>query len=315
LLLGARDTGFDTTMPHWKAPPTRVRFVITLDADTELPRAAAERLIGKMAHPLNRARLDSHGRVMSGYSILQPRVSPSLLFDQQVSCFHEASTSGGGLDPYAFAVSDLYQDLCDEGSYIGKGIYDVAAFEAALEGRVPENAVLSHDLFEGIFARAGFVSDVELLEPFPDRYDVAAARQHRWTRGGWHLLPYLWRTKATQNAASREQRISALGRWKMLDNLCRSLNAPALVIALLAGGALPKWSGAVWVSAMLLVPCVPRLLSLFDRLGVVRRAQRHVNVGDGLREDLRGTVLQGLLSIVLLADQAWLMVDAISRTL
>jgi len=315
LLLGATDTSFDSNMVHWKAPPSGVRYVITLDADTELPRTVAERLIGKMAHPLNRARLNSQGRVVSGYAILQPRVSPALFVDQQASLFHEAFTSGGGIDPYVFAVSDLYQDLCDEGSFIGKGIYEVAAFEAALEGRVPENAVLSHDLFEGIVARAGFVSDVELLEPFPDRYDVAAARQHRWTRGDWQLLPYLWRTKARQNAASREQRIPTLGRWKMLDNLRRSLNAPALVIALLAGGALPEWSGAVWVSAVLLVPCVPRLLSLFDRLGVVRRAHRHVNVGDGLRGDLRGTVWQGVLSIVLLADQAWLMVDAISRTL
>jgi len=315
LLLGAADTSFDSTMMHWRAPPKAVRYVITLDADTELPRTAAERLIGKMAHPLNIARFDSQGRVISGYAILQPRVSPALLVDQQVSLFHKAFTSGGGLDPYVFAVSDLYQDLCDEGSFIGKGIYDVAAFEDALEGRVPENAVLSHDLFEGIFARAGFVSDVELLEPFPDRYDVAAARQHRWTRGDWQLLPYLWKTKASQNAASREQRIPALGRWKMLDNLRRSLNSPAFVIALLAGAALPEWSGVVWVSAVLVAPCVPRVLGLIDRLGGMMRSHRHVSVGDGIRGDFSGTVLQGLLSIALLADQAWLMVDAIFRTL
>ena len=170
--------------------PAGVRYVITLDADTRRPREAARRLIGKMAHPLNRPRLDAGSRrVVEGYGVLQPRVTPSLPVGREGSLFQRIFSSASGIDPYAAAVSDVYQDLLGEGSYTGKGIYDVDAFEAAVDGRVPESALLSHDLFEGTFARAGLASDIEVVEEFPSRYDVAAARQHRWTRGDWQLLP------------------------------------------------------------------------------------------------------------------------------
>ena len=128
----------------------------------------------------------------NGYAILQPRVTPSLPVGREGSLYQRVFSGPGGIDPYAAAVSDVYQDLFGEGSYTGKGIYDVDAFEAALAGRVPENAMLSHDLFEGIFARAGLASDVEVVEDFPSRYDVAAKRQHRWTRGDWQLLPWMF---------------------------------------------------------------------------------------------------------------------------
>ncbi|MDC6684696.1 hypothetical protein N4Q63_26865, partial [Leclercia adecarboxylata] len=140
--------------------PTDVRYVITLDADTRLPRDAAMRLIGKMAHPLNRPRFSvPEQRVVNGYAILQPRVTPSLPVGREGSFYQRVFSSPGGMDPYASAVSDVYQDLFGEGSYTGKGIYDIDAFEAALVGRVPENSMLSHDLFEGVFARAGLATD------------------------------------------------------------------------------------------------------------------------------------------------------------
>ena len=157
-----------------------------------LPHDSARRLIGKLAHPLNRARFDpARGRVVDGYGILQPRVTSSLPASRQSSILQQVFSASGGIDPYASAVSDIYQDLFGEGSYAGKGIYDVDAFEAALAGRVPDNTMLSHDLFEGIFARAALVTDVEVVEEFPSRYGVAAMRQHRWTRGDWQLLPWI----------------------------------------------------------------------------------------------------------------------------
>ena len=172
--------------------PRGVRYVITLDADTRLPRGAAKRLVGKMAHPLNHPTLDPHScRVIEGYAVLQPRVTPSLPTGRDGSLFQRVFSSASGIDPYAAAVSDVYQDLFGEGSYSGKGIYDVDVFEAALEGRIPDSTLLSHDLLEGIFARAGLVSDIEVVEEFPSRYDVAAARQHRWARGDWQLLPWI----------------------------------------------------------------------------------------------------------------------------
>ena len=167
--------------------------MITLDADTRLPRGAAKRLVGKMAHPLNASALRpataaAWSKVTGCFSRESRRRCRPAATDRSSSA---SSRAPSGIDPYAFAVSDVYQDLFGEGSYSGKGIYDVDVFEAALTGRVPDNTLLSHDLFEGIFARAGLVSDIEVVEEFPSRYDVAAARQHRWARGDWQLLPWI----------------------------------------------------------------------------------------------------------------------------
>ena len=196
--------------------------MITLDADTRLPRGAAKRMVGKMAHPLNAPRFDNQlGRVVEGHGLLQPRITASLPTGRDGSIFQRVFSSAAGIDPYAFAVSDVYQDLLDEGSYSGKGIYDVDVFEAALAGRVPDNTLLSHDLFEGTFARSGLVSDIELVEEFPSRYDVAAARQHRWARGDWQLLPWILgrahvptrtRLHRSRSTADRRCRRSGAGR-------------------------------------------------------------------------------------------------------
>ena len=192
LLRGATDTSFLDAGDALKDIAGTVRYVITLDADTRLPRGAAKRLIGKMAHPLNQPFFDeARRRVTHGHGILQPRVTPSLPIGSESSLFQWAFSGPNGLDPYAFAVSDVYQDLFEEGSFVGKGIYDVDIFERALHQRIPENAVLSHDLLEGVFARAALASDVEVVEEFPSRYDVELARQHRWVRGDWQLLPWI----------------------------------------------------------------------------------------------------------------------------
>ncbi|MBN1444303.1 MAG: glycosyl transferase, partial [Planctomycetes bacterium] len=188
LLRGAIDTTFMGVCGRPPFVPTGVRFVITIDSDTRLPRGAVKRLVGKMGHPLNRPRFDPRaGRVVAGYGVLQPRVTPTLPVGREGTVFRRVFSGPWGIDPYACAISDVYQDLFGEGSYTGKGIYDVDVLEAALEGRFPESTILSHDLLEGIFARAGLVSDIEVLEESPSRYDVAAARQHRWARGDWQL--------------------------------------------------------------------------------------------------------------------------------
>ncbi|HEX4897944.1 MAG TPA: protein ndvB, partial [Candidatus Limnocylindrales bacterium] len=192
LLRGSTTTGILTTGRPATVPPPDVRYIVTLDADTRLPRGAVARLVGTIAHPLNRPTFDvATGRVTQGYGILQPRITPTLPAQREASLYQRTFSGSAGIDPYASAVSDVYQDLFGEGSYTGKGIYDLDAFERALAGRVPDNTLLSHDLFEGTFARAGLVTDIELFDEYPSHYLESAARQHRWARGDWQLLPWI----------------------------------------------------------------------------------------------------------------------------
>jgi cyclic beta-1,2-glucan synthetase len=307
LLRGATDTSF---VNHPDELPQHVRFVITLDADTRLPRDAALKLIGKMAHPLNRPTFSqTEQRVVKGYAILQPRVTPSLPIGREGSLYQRIFSGPGGMDPYAAAVSDVYQDLFGEGSYTGKGIYDVDAFEAALAGRIPENTLLSHDLFEGVFARAGLASDVEVVEESPARYDVIARRQHRWVRGDWQLLPWIL---SLRGGASR---LPAVGRCKMLDNLRRSLLAPLNLLALGVSWLLPLPAALTATLLLLAAMAIPSFLpSLFAilprRSGILLRS--HVGT---LAADLRTALTQCFLTLAFLPDQAWRMLDAIVRTL
>ncbi len=223
LLRGSTATTFVSVGGSLPTSPSGVRYVITLDADTRLPRGAAARLVGTMAHPLNRPRFsDREGRVVEGYAIVQPRITPSLPLDHPSSLSQRVFSGPGGIDPYSSAVSDVYQDLFQEGSYTGKGIYDIDAFESALAGKVPENALLSHDLFEGIFARVALATDIELFEEFPSRYEAVAARQHRWARGDWQLFPWIFGRRYTGPGKRHPVRIPTIGRWKMLDNLRRT---------------------------------------------------------------------------------------------
>src|SRR3989449_460889 len=304
LLRGATDTSFLSAGGAAPVAPPDVRYVITLDADTRLPRGAVNRLVGTMAHPLNRPRFDpGTGRVVEGYAVLQPRVTPPLPGGES-SFFQRLSSGPSGIDPYAAAVSDVYQDLFGEGSYTGKGIYDVDAFEAALAGRVPENALLSHDLFEGLFARAGLVTDIELFESAPSHYGVAAARQHRWARGDWQLLPWIL-----------GGRVPVIGRWKMVDNLRRALSAPAAFLTLLLGWTLPATSPVAWTAFVLGTVALPTLLPVLTGLiprghGFSKRS--HVRA---VGRDLLLAGSQTALTITMLAHQAWLMVDAMVRSL
>ena len=316
LLRGATDTSFVPVDGRTLPVPSGVRYVITLDADTRLPKGAAYRLVGAMAHPLNRPHFDrGKGRVTRGYGIMQPRIT-ALLPTGPTSTMYQRIVSGpGGVDPYAAAVSDVYQDLFEEGSYTGKGIYDVDAFETALEGKVPENALLSHDLFEGLFARAGLLTDVDLFERFPTNYEVAARRQHRWVRGDWQLLP--WILGHARDAAGRRPgpRIPVRSRWKMIDNLRRSLAAPASFLLAVAAWTLPGVSPLLWTGLFVGSVAVPAFIPVLD--GVVPR-RRGISKRSHLRavgDDISVALSQAFMAITMLAHQAWLMADAVVRTL
>ncbi|MGV8856320.1 MAG: GH36-type glycosyl hydrolase domain-containing protein [Devosia sp.] len=306
LLRGARDTSFSTQAGGTPQVPPDVRYVITLDADTRLPRDAAARLVGKMAHPLNSPSLDAdQQRVVDGYAIIQPRVTPSLPIGRDGSLYQRVFSAPGGIDPYAAAVSDVYQDLFGEGSYTGKGIYDVDAFEASLSGRIPDNTLLSHDLFEGVFARAGLASDIEVVDDFPARYDVAARRQHRWSRGDWQLLPWI--------AANRD--LPAIGRWKMVDNLRRSLVAPAAFLALLFCCLMPLHPGVTGVVLILSALAIPVFMPVVFAILPHRPGMQVRTHLRRLSRDLKMAVLQFGLGLALLPDQAWRNGDAMVRTL
>jgi cellobiose phosphorylase len=244
---------------------TQVKYVITLDTDTQLPRDSARQMVGTLAHPLNRAIFDKRTqRVLAGHGILQPRMAESLVGVR--TRYAQLWGSEPGLDPYTRAVSDVYQDLFQEGSFIGKGIYDVDAFERALANRFPENRILSHDLVEGCYARAGLITDVQLYEVYPARYSADVVRRQRWIRGDWQIA--LWTLPWVRAPRTGWQRnpLPLLARWKILDNLRRSLVPIAETLLLLLGwtSLLRPW---LWTLAVLGVFLVsPIVASIVDLL-------------------------------------------------
>ncbi len=308
LLLGAQNTSYIPLPGSQIEVPEDVRYVITLDADTKMPKGSVAQLVGTMAHPLNEAHYDiSKGRVTEGYGILQPRITPTLPTSREGTLFQSLSSGPSGVDPYASAVSDVYQDLFDEGSYTGKGIYNLRIFEKALEKRIPENSLLSHDLFEGSYARCGFLSDVEFFEDFPCHSLVSALRTHRWTRGDWQLLPWI--------IGRGGNTISIVGRWKMADNLRRSLFQPAAFFLLIFALTTPLRSAWVWGLFTLIALATPTLITFVADLYSKKRS---VHVLEHLQftfTDLFQGIQHTALSLVLLPYHAWLSCDAIIRVL
>jgi len=316
LLRGSTTTSILTSGRAASTPPQGVRYVVTLDTDTRLPRGAVGRLVGTMAHPIHQPTFDpSVGRVTQGYGVLQPRIASTLPSEHEASIFQRIFSGSAGIDPYAFAVSDVYQDLFREGTFTGKGIYDLDAFAAAMADRVPENALLSHDLFEGIFARAGLVNDVELFEEFPSNYLVSAARQHRWARGDWQLLPWIVGRARDATGRRNTSSIPAIARWKMIDNLRRTLSAPLALATLLAAWTLPSVGAGPWVALVLASVLVPAALPVLAGLPPRRRGISKRSHLRAVGADVAVAAGQVGLSVILLAHQAWLMLDAIGRTL
>ena len=292
---------------------SNVKYVITLDTDTQLPRDSAWQLVGAAAHPLNRAHYDEDKqRVTEGYGILQPRVAVSL---PGMNRSRYARLWGGepGIDPYTRAVSDVYQDVFAEGSFIGKGIYDVDAFELALKGRLPENRILSHDLVEGCHARAGLLTDVMVYEEYPARYSADVSRRHRWIRGDWQIARWLLPGVPGPGARRRKNPLSLLSRWKIFDNLRRSLVPPALTLLLLLGCTVlsPPWLWTLAVIGTILIP--PWIASTLETL---RKADDVL-----LRQHLAATArsagrhfAQAAFALACLPYEAFFSLDAIVRT-
>lgn len=288
----------------------RIRFVVTVDADTVLPPGSVSRLVGALAHPLNSARFDERtGRVRAGYTVLQPRVeiSPE---DGNRSLFARLYAGNTAIDIYTRAVSDVYQDLFGSGIYTGKGIYEVAPFHRSLDGRVPENALLSHDLFEGIHGRAALASDIVLYEDFPIGYVEYARRCHRWVRGDWQLLPWLARQVPDAGGKWRDNSLTFLDRWKVFDNLRRSL-VPLSLFLLAAAG----WLGLpgepwVWTAFAVATPGCHLLVDLLT--GLARSRYREAVRGEF--HQLSDPAGRWLLAVVFLANDAMLALDAVART-
>ncbi len=290
-----------------------VRYVITLDTDTQLPRDAARQFVGAMAHPLNRPRYDEQQqRVVGGYGILQPRMAASLSGARR-SRYAQLCGSEPGIDPYTRSVSDVYQDLFGEGSFIGKGIYEVDAFERALKDRFPENRILSHDLLEGCYARSGLLSDVHLYEEYPARYQADVKRQRRWIRGDWQIAHWLLPRVPGPDGRRLRNPLSALSRWKILDNLRRHLALAALALLLPLGWlALPRpWLWTTALTGVFLIP--PLLFSLADMLRKPRDASLGQHLADVTRAAGRSFALAGF-RIACLPYEALFTVDAILRT-
>ncbi len=305
LLRGDRDT---TYLPGVNTAPAGIEYVMTLDADTRLMRDTVTKLVGKLHHPINRPVVNPvSGRVESGYGILQPRVTPSLTTGKDASVFQRIFSINRGLDPYVFTVSDVYQDLAGEGTFTGKGLYHVDAFEASLKGRIKENSVLSHDLLEGSMARCALVTDLELVEDFPVRYEVETSRQHRWARGDWQLLPYMF---------GPQHGVTALGRWKMFDNLRRSLTPIAWFLASVLGWYLLEPFGAlIWQILLIVCLFVAPTLSLIS--GIIPRsgdivASAHLYT---VCSDIAAANAQVALRIIFIADTVCMIADAIGRSL
>ena len=296
---------------------SNVKYVITLDTDTQLPRDSARQLVGAMAHPLNRALYDeSKERVVAGYGILQPRVAVSLPGTNR-SRYARMEGSNPGIDPYTRAVSDVYQDLFHEGSFIGKGIYEVDAFERALRGRFPENRILSHDLIEGCFARSGLLSDVMVYEEYPSRYSADVSRRHRWIRGDWQLLSWLRPNITGPKPGLAKQRqknpLSLLSQWKLFDNLRRSLVPSALTVLVVLGWTVLS-SPWFWTASMLGIILIPSLISsLHDLL----RKPEDVLLGQHLAATGHAIVrrfAQDVFTLACLPYEAFFSLDAIVRT-
>ncbi len=292
---------------------TRMKYVITLDTDTILPRDAARKLVGTMAHILNRARVDEARKVVvEGYGILQPGVAISLEENHQ-SWYAQLNSGEAGIDPYTREISDVYQDLFREGSFIGKGIYDIDAFVATMEQRFPDNQILSHDLLEGCYARSGLISDVHVFESYPAQYSTDVSRRHRWMRGDWQIAGWLYPLVPGPDGKRGRNPLSGLSRWKIFDNLRRTLVSPALVALLLLGWLLwpPAWVWTVVVLSIALIPaCCRSAVSAMRGTGDFTRLQH-------LEQTIRlagvGLAHAGLI-LAFLPYEAYISLDACLRT-
>jgi cyclic beta-1,2-glucan synthetase len=292
----------------------QVRYILTLDSDTQLPRDTAAAMVGAIAHPLNQAVIDPRLRiVVEGYGILQPRVgvSVSSAARSRLAALYSGQT---GFDPYSRAASDAYQDLYGEGIFTGKGIYEVAALHAVLNKRFPDNALLSHDLIEGAYARAGLASDIEVIDDYPSHYSAYTRRKHRWVRGDWQIAQWMLSRVPDESGRRVPSPIHTVSRWKIFDNLRRSLVEPATFILFLAGWFYLPGGPVYWTIVTLLLIIFPTIVQFLFSVGRALMSGRE----GAVPQALSGTgqaALVALLNIFFLPHQTLLAIDAIVRSL
>jgi cyclic beta-1,2-glucan synthetase len=275
-----------------------IRFVITLDSDTQLPMGAAHRLVGVLAHPLNRAELDpATGRIIAGYTIVQPRIETSPLSSRS-TWFSRIFAGDAGFDIYTHAVSETYQDLFGSGIYCGKGIYEIDSFMRSVEGCAPENSIVSHDLFEGVHGRTALASDIVLYEGYPSSYGAYTKRMHRWVRGDWQLLRWLFLHVPRVGGHRAHNTLAPIDRWKILDNLRRNLTNPALLLFIVLGWTWLTGSPLWWTFGTLVLVLAP----VFP--AIARDPRRRVE-----------HIERGALAIVFLVHESVIVVDAIVRVI
>ncbi len=292
----------------------RVRYIITLDSDTQLPRGTAHALVGAMVHPLNRAVIDPDRRIVTqGYGILQPRVGVSVHSAAQ-SRMANIYSGQTGFDIYTRAISDVYQDLYAEGSFTGKGIYEVATLHAVLEKRFPRNSLLSHDLIEGAYARAGLATDVEVIDDYPSHYSAYTRRKHRWVRGDWQIAQWLFSRVPDESGKFVRNPISTISRWKILDNLRRSLVEPATMVLLVAGWLGLPGGALYWTLVTLFLLFVPVFIQLVFGLGRSFFTEQEGAANDVLA-GFQQSIFTTLLTLTFLPHQTMMAIDAIVRAM
>jgi hypothetical protein len=291
-----------------------IRYVLTLDADTQLPRGSAARLVGAIAHPLNQAVIDPKLRIVTaGYGILQPRVGIAIrsAVRSRLAAIFSGQT---GFDIYTGAISDAYQDLFGEGIFAGKGIYEVATLHAVLNRRFPRNALLSHDLIEGSYARAGLATDIELIDDYPSHYSAYSRRQHRWVRGDWQIAQWMFSRVPDESGNLGPNPISAISRWKIFDNLRRSLVDPSLLALFIAGWLGLPGGPLYWTLAGLCLLGFPAVIQLGFGLGRAIAGGHKGQCSDALAGFGRAALVT-LLHLILLTHQTMLTFDAVIRSL
>ena len=311
LLLGSESTSFsfcsNGTVPN-------IKYVITLDSDTVLPIGMAKRMIGTMAHPLNRPVIDKKkGVVIDGYGLMQPRVD----FDSEhsgKSPFSKIYTGQVGIDPYASAISDVYQDMFGEGIYTGKGIYDLRVFQQVLKNAIPENKILSHDLYEGSYVRAALITNLKLVESYPTKYNSLSARLYRWVRGDWQLMPFLF-NRIPSGAGMIKNPLSLLSKWKILDNLRRSLVPPALMMLLVLALSILPGDSLFWLGYVILALLFPLISSTMKYVVSGGLFREKIKSYMPIIMGLRALSYQAVLTFLFLPYQAYLMSKAILLTL
>ena len=307
LLLGDENTSFKTISGDISSIKGKIKYVITIDADTHLPIDSAKKLIGAISHPLNKAVVDEEkGIVVEGYGIIQPRILVDIESSNK-TLFTRIFAGHGGMDIYGNAISDIYQDLFGEGIFTGKGIYDLEVFQKCLKEAIPENMVLSHDLLEGSYIRVGLATDIKLLDGYPEKFISYLKRQHRWVRGDWQLIRWV-----TERLGKN---LSLLSKWKMIDNLRRSLLPIFLLIAIFIGIAFFPQTKWIFIGVVLVNFFLPFIIEIIQNLLRGKVGLNNIKLNGNIIVGYKSTLYQSILQLMFLPTEAYFMADAIIRTL